>query len=162
MDLLGAQSFPGDIIPEIHFYSEYLPKADELGFTRQQRYLHFLWDILDRLPIAVVVDFSFLFRRMIAERLFKRCGKNFLADEGVRFNFGQNVEVADDVFMNRHVFLDSRGGIAIGDAVGTGENADIFTHVHSESELKDGAFQKTTRTAKDGRVETDRMLQQGG
>lgn len=109
-----------------------------------------------------MVDFSFLFRRMIAERLFKRCGKNFLADEGVRFNFGQNIEVADDVFMNRNVFLDSKGGIAIGDAVGIGENADIFTHAHSESDLKDGEFQKTTRTAKDGRVETDRMLQQGG
>ncbi|MHB8896868.1 MAG: acyltransferase [Candidatus Geothermincolia bacterium] len=134
LDLIGASGFPEDLIPEIHLYSEYLPKVNELGFTPQQRYLHFLWDILDRLPIAVVVDFSFLFRRIIAERLFKRCGKNFLADEGVRFNFGQNIEVGDDVFMNRNVFLDSKGGIAIGDAVGLGENADVFTHAHSESE----------------------------
>jgi acetyltransferase-like isoleucine patch superfamily enzyme len=132
--LMGAPGFPLELVPEIRLYSDYLPKVDELGFTRQQRYLHFLWDVLDRLPVAVVVDFSFLFRRMIAQRLFKSCGRNFLADEGVRFNFGHNIEVGDDVFMNRNVFLDSKGGITIGDSVGIGENADVFTHSHSESE----------------------------
>lgn len=133
LDLIGASAFPEELTGEIHVYSEYLPKADELGFTPEQRYLHFLWDCLDRLPIGLIVDFSFPFRRMIARRLFKRCGGNFNAEQNVQFNFGQNIEVAGDVFINRNAFLDSKGGIVLGDYVGVGENVVIFTHSHSES-----------------------------
>ena len=75
LELLGASAFPRELIPEIRLYSEYLPKVDELGFTLEQRYLHFLWDYMDRLPIGLIVDFSFPFRRMIAERLFKQIGR---------------------------------------------------------------------------------------
>lgn len=31
--------------------------------------------ILDQLPISVVASFAIPFRRLIAERLFKKCGK---------------------------------------------------------------------------------------
>ncbi len=133
LDLLGATGFPRELIPEIHIYSEYLPKADELGFTEEQRYLHFLWDCLDRLPIGLIVPFSFPLRRVIAERLFKRCGDFFTAEQNVQFNFGQNIEVGSNVFINRNTFLDSKGGIEIGDYSGLGENVIIFTHGHSES-----------------------------
>lgn len=133
MDILGAAGFPRELIPDIHIYSEYLPKADELGFTPEQRYMHFLWDCLDRLPIGLIVPFSFPLRRAIAGRLFKRCGECFNAEQNVQFNFGQNIEVGSDVFINRNTFLDSKGGIEIGDYSGLGENVIIFTHSHSES-----------------------------
>ncbi len=133
LNIMGAVSFPKELIPEIHVYSEYLPKAEELGFNPDQRHLHFLWDCLDRLPIGLLVDFSFPFRRMIAARLFKRCGDHFNAEQNVQFNFGQNIEVGNDVFINRNVFMDSKGGIEIGDFCGLGENVVIFTHSHSES-----------------------------
>ena len=142
LDLIGADSFPAEIVGEGRLYSEYLPKVDELGFTQSQRYLHFLWDCLDRLPIGLVVDFSFPFRRMIAGRLFKRRGERFNAEQNVQFNFGQNLEVGADVFLNRNVFLDTKGGIELGDGVGLGENVIIFTHSHSESVHRERTYGK--------------------
>ena len=70
----------------------------------------------------------------MAERLFKRCGRNFIADEGVRFNFGQLLEVGDDVFLNRGVFLDTKGGVTIGDATAFAEWVAVFSHGHSEAD----------------------------
>lgn len=142
LDLLGAGAFPRELIAEMHVYSEYLPKAKELGFTREQRYLHFLWDCLDRLPIGLAVDFAFPFRRMVAGRLFRRCGARFNAEQNVGFNFGQNIETGDDVFINRNTFLDSKGGIEIGNSVGLGENVTVFTHSHSESVHEERAYAK--------------------
>lgn len=134
LELMGASAFPMEILEEIRLYGEYLPKAKELGFSKEQRYLHFLWDSLDKMPISVVVDFAIPFRRIIARRLFKKCGKNFAAEVNVHFNLGQNLEVGDDVFMNRGVFLDAKGGIVLGNFVGLGECVEIYTHGHSESE----------------------------
>lgn len=142
LELMGALGLPREIVGEMRLYSDYLPKADELGFTERQRHLHFLWDCLDRLPIGLVVDFSFPLRRMIAERLFKRCGKRFNAEQNVQFNFGHNLEVGSDVFLNRNVFLDSKGGIELGDAVGLGENVIVFTHSHSESLHRERTYAK--------------------
>ena len=105
-----------------------------MGYTPQQRYMHFLWDSLDKLPISIIVDFSIPFRRMLAKRLFTTCGRNFIAEENVRFNFPQNLEVGDDVFLNRGVFLDTKGGVTLGNYVGLTEDAQIFTHKHSESD----------------------------
>jgi acetyltransferase-like isoleucine patch superfamily enzyme len=142
MELMGASTFPMEIMDEIRLYGEYLPKAQELGFSREQRYLHFLWDSLDKLPISVVVDFSIPFRRMIAKRLFKKCGKNFTAEVNVHFNLGQNLEVGDDVFLNHGVFLDAKGGIVLGNCVGLGEGVEIYTHGHSESQHAQRSYAK--------------------
>ena len=133
LDMMGT-CFPREILGEIKIYSEYLPKAEDIGFTEEQRYLHFLWDALDKTPMAAVVNFAIPLRRIIAKRLFKSCGKNFIAEENVRFNFGHNIEVGDDVFFNRGVFLDSKGGISIGNRCALAEGAEIYTHSHSQSD----------------------------
>jgi acetyltransferase-like isoleucine patch superfamily enzyme len=104
------------LLAEMRLYSEYLPMASEYPFTEEQRY------------------FSFPFRRMLAKKLFRRCGRNFCCENGVRFNFGQFIEVGDDVFMNAGTFIDSKGGVSIGNAVGMGEYVRILTHSHSESD----------------------------
>jgi acetyltransferase-like isoleucine patch superfamily enzyme len=96
--------------------------------------MHFLWDALDKLPMSIIVDFSIPFRRMLAKRLFATCGRNFIAEEYVRFNFPQNLEVGDDVFLNRGVFLDTKGGVTLGNYVGLAEDVQVFTHKHSESD----------------------------
>lgn len=70
---------------------------------------------------------------MIAERLFKSCGSRFSCADNVRFNFGQNIEVGDDVYIGRNTFLDSKGGITLRNSVFIGENVEIVTHSHSES-----------------------------
>ncbi len=81
--LLDGPPVSAQFLEELRLFSEYLPKAKELGFTAEQRHLHFLWDFLDRTPCALAVNFAFRFRRLVAERLFKKCGSNFIAEEGV-------------------------------------------------------------------------------
>jgi acetyltransferase-like isoleucine patch superfamily enzyme len=134
LEILGATRHHATLLAEARIYNDYLPKAQEVSPTQRERALHLLWDTFDKLPMSVVVDFAIPFRRMIAERLFRRCGTSFIADEGVRFNFGQLLEVGDDVFLNRGVFLDTKGGVTIGDAVCLTEWVAVFTHGHSESD----------------------------
>jgi len=131
--LLDGPTYSQASLEELTLYSELLPMAQEKPFTREQRYLHFLWDAFDKLPICLNANFGILFRRLIAERLFKKCGVGFIAEENFRFNFGQNIEVGDFVFFNRGVFIDSKGGVIIGNHVALTEDVKIFTHSHSES-----------------------------
>jgi len=133
LELLRAPQIPQDILVKTRIYSEALPKAQECPFTEEQRFLHFLWDAFDKLPLSLVTPFAIPFRRHLAHRLFKRCGKALIVEENVRFNFGQFLEIGDNVFMNRNVFLDSKGGISIGDFAALAEDARVFTHSHSEA-----------------------------
>jgi acetyltransferase-like isoleucine patch superfamily enzyme len=131
--LLDVPAYTKELMEDMTLYSELLPLAREMPFTSVQRYLHFLWDALDKLPICINANFSIRFRRLIAGRLFKRCGAGFTAEENFRFNFGQNLDVGDFVFLNRGVFIDSKGGVSIGNSVGIAEDVRIFTHSHSEA-----------------------------
>ncbi|MHB8108595.1 MAG: acyltransferase [Syntrophorhabdaceae bacterium] len=142
--IMGVRDFPMETLNELRLYSEVLPKVAEYAFTDSQRYLHFLWDTLDKSPICINVDFAIPLRRMIARALFKKCGKNFIAEENCRFNFGQGIELGDDVFFNRGVYIDSKGGVAVGDGVGLTENVQIFTHSHSESDHEIRSYAKVT------------------
>jgi hypothetical protein len=116
LELLGASRDVAAVLADSDLYNDYLPKAAEVRPTQRQRALHLLWDAFDMLPLSVAVDFAIPFRRMIAERLFRRCVANFIADEGVRFNCGRLLEVGDDVFFNRGAFFDTKGGVTIDDA----------------------------------------------
>jgi acetyltransferase-like isoleucine patch superfamily enzyme len=120
-------------LAQVKIYSEYLPKAADTPFSDEQRFLHFLWDVFERSPLSLATNFAIPFRRMIAKKLFLHCGKNFYAEANIRFNFGQYLSVGDDVFFNAGTFIDSKGGVTIGDAAGIGEFVRIFTHTHSES-----------------------------
>ncbi|QLA21206.1 acyltransferase [Desulfolutivibrio sulfoxidireducens] len=133
LEILESPYVSKEILEKARLYSETLPKAEERPFTPEQRYLHFLWDAFDKLPLCLIVPFSIPFRRILAERLFARCGRALVVEENVRFNFGQFLSVGDNVFFNRNVFLDTKGGVEIGDAVGVAEDVRIFTHGHDEA-----------------------------
>ncbi|MDP4143623.1 MAG: acyltransferase [Bacillota bacterium] len=133
LEMIGG-SVPVEILEELKLYTDYLPMAKQVSFSDEKRYLHFLWDVLDRLPIGVVANFAIPYRRIIAQKLFKKCGKNFIAEENVRFNIADNIEIGDDVFINRGVFIDSKGGVSLGNSVGLAENVMIITHSHSEDD----------------------------
>ncbi len=133
LELLQAPPISQDILRRAKIYSEALPKAQECPFTEEQRFLHFLWDAFDKLPLSLITPFSIPFRRHLAHRLFKKCGKALIVEENVRFNFGQFLEVGSNVFFNRNVFLDSKGGIFIGEAVALAEDVRVFTHSHCEA-----------------------------
>ncbi|OOM06668.1 acyltransferase [Clostridium saccharobutylicum] len=126
--------FPVEILDELKLYGDYLPKNQEIGFSQEKRYLHFLWDALDKSPMCLAANFSIPFRRILANKLFKSCGKNFVAEENVRFNVPDNIEIGDDVFLNRGVFLDSKGGVILGNSIVITEGVTIFTHSHTEDD----------------------------
>lgn len=81
---------------------------------------------------------------MIANQLFRACGKNSCAEEDMRFNFGHNLSVGDDVFINRGLFIDTKAGVTIGDSVGIGEFVRIFTHTHGESNHAERTYAPVT------------------
>lgn len=130
---LDGPRYPPEYLEKGSLYSECLPKGHDNPFTMEQRCLHFLWDAFEKLPLCLIVNFSIPFRRIIAEKLFKKCGPALVCEENVRFNFGQNISIGERVFFNRNIFLDSKGGITIGDQACIAEDVKIFTHSHSES-----------------------------
>lgn len=134
LSLIGIPSPGNGFLTEMKIYSEYLPKSEEMTFSKEQRLLHFLWDAFERTPVSLATNFAIPFRRILAKKLFRQCGKNFCAEANVRFNFGQAISAGDDIFINCGTFLDTKGGLFIGDSVGIGEFVRIFTHSHSESD----------------------------
>lgn len=132
--LIGCPVPAEPLLAEMRLFSEYLPMANDYPFTDNQRFLHFLWEAADRSPLCLAANFTIPFRRMIAKKLFRKCGKNFCCDNGVRFNFGQFLEIGDNVFINEGVFIDSKGSVTIGNSVSIGEYVRIITHTHSESD----------------------------
>ncbi|NRY61881.1 acyltransferase [Clostridium beijerinckii] len=136
--------FPYEMLDEMKLYGDYLPKNNELGFSQEKRYLHFLWDVLDKSPMCIISNFAIPYRQILAKKLFKSCGKNFIAEENVRFNVPDNIEIGDNVFLNRGTFLDSKGGVVLGNSVTLTEGVTIFTHSHEEHDHESRTYAKVT------------------
>ena len=133
MRLLGAPSMEIEELEHLRLYSETLPKAGEFPYTEQTRFLHFLWDLFDKLPLCLSVPFSIPFRRLLAENMFADGGRGVVVEENVRFNFPQLLTLGENVFLNRGVFLDTKGGVSIGDYAALAEDVTVFTHSHGEA-----------------------------
>jgi len=116
---------------------EYYAEVDVEKFARVKPLL-WLWYSFDRTPLAGQnVDLGIKFRRLLAPRIFARCGKNFKCFQHVEFSFGYQMEVGDDVVVHRHVLLDDRGGIVMGNRVSVSDYANIYSHTHSIVDQKD-------------------------
>jgi acetyltransferase-like isoleucine patch superfamily enzyme len=92
--------------------------------------LHWLWVMFDRSPVGRNLHLGVIFRRMLAQRLFRRCGKNVKIFHDVEFTYGYNLEVGDNVVIHRGVLLDDRGGLVIGNNVSISDYANVYTHDH--------------------------------
>jgi len=124
---------PRNVTLEPEYYAETDPEA----FARVKPLL-WLWYSFDRTPLAAQnVDLGVRFRRLLAPRIFRRCGRNFKCFQHVEFSFGYNMEVGDDVVVHRHVLLDDRGGLVLGDRVSISDYANIYSHTHSIVDQKD-------------------------
>jgi acetyltransferase-like isoleucine patch superfamily enzyme len=97
--------------------------------------LLWLWEMFDKSPLGENVHLGVKFRRILARHIFRRCGRNFKAFHFVKVSFGYNLEVGDDVVVHRHVLLDDRGGIRLGNGVSIADYANIYSHSHA---LHDG------------------------
>ena len=115
LKLIGIEGYDTETVSSFKLWNDYMPLSDDHPYTAQQRYLHVLWDSIDRVPLGVNCDFAIPFRQIIAKRLFKKCGEGFVANEGCRFNFGNRIEVGDNVSWNAGCYIDSKGGVKFGD-----------------------------------------------
>jgi acetyltransferase-like isoleucine patch superfamily enzyme len=124
---------PRNVTLEPEFYGE----CDDAKFQPVKPLL-WLWYSFDRSPLAGQnVDLGVRFRRILAQRIFKRVGKNFKAFQNVEFSFGHNMEVGDNVVVHRNVLLDDRGGIRLGNNVSISDYANIYSHTHSIVDQRD-------------------------
>lgn len=116
---------------------EYYADCDDTRFQRVKPLL-WLWYSFDRSPLGgQAVDLGVRLRRVLAPHIFKRCGENFKAFQNVEFSFGYNMEVGDSVVVHRHVLLDDRGGIVLGNNVSISDYANIYSHTHSIVEQRE-------------------------
>ncbi len=116
---------------------EYYADCDQERFQRVKPLL-WLWYSFDRSPLGGQnVDIGVRLRRVLAPHIFKRCGERFKAFQFVEFSYGYNMEVGDDVVVHRHVLLDDRGGIVLGNKVSISDYANIYSHTHSIVEQRD-------------------------
>jgi galactoside O-acetyltransferase len=129
---LGALD-PRNVTLEPEYYAE----CDVERFQRVKPLL-WLWYSFDRLPIGGQnVELGVRFRRLLAPHIFKRVGANFKAFQHVEFSFGYNIEAGDNVVVHRHVLLDDRGGIVMGNNVSISDYANIYSHTHSIVDQRD-------------------------
>jgi acetyltransferase-like isoleucine patch superfamily enzyme len=116
---------------------EYYAECDDAKFQPVKPLL-WLWYSFDRTAIGGQnVDAGVRLRRILAPLIFKRCGENFKAFQHVEFSFGYNMEVGDNVVVHRHVLLDDRGGIVLGNNVSVSDYANIYSHTHSIVDQRD-------------------------
>jgi acetyltransferase-like isoleucine patch superfamily enzyme len=116
---------------------EYYAECDQDRFQRVKPLL-WLWYSFDRLPIGGQnVELGVNLRRLLAPHIFKRVGENFKAFQNVEFSFGYNIEAGDNLVVHRHVLLDDRGGIVIGNNVSISDYANIYSHTHSIVDQRD-------------------------
>jgi acetyltransferase-like isoleucine patch superfamily enzyme len=116
---------------------EYYGDCDDARFQRVKPLL-WLWYSFDRTVAGGQnVWLGVLLRRLLAKHIFKRCGENFKCFQHTEFSFGYSMEVGDDVVVHRHVLLDDRGGIRLGNKVSISDYANVYSHTHSIVEQRD-------------------------
>jgi acetyltransferase-like isoleucine patch superfamily enzyme len=122
---------------------EYYAECEDEKFAPVKPLL-WLWYSFDRTAAGGQnIGVGVRLRRILAPYIFKRVGENFKAFQHVEFSFGYNMEVGDNVVIHRHVLLDDRGGIYLGDNVSVADYANIYSHTHSIVDQKDVTDAKT-------------------
>ncbi len=121
---------------------EYYAEIDVERYARVKPLL-WLWEMFDKSPLGENVELGVRFRRILARHIFRRCGRNFKCFHQVKFSFGYNMEVGDDVVVHRHVMLDDRGGIVLGNQVSISDYANVYSHSHSIAESREVTTPRT-------------------
>ena len=89
-----------------------------------------LWQMFDRSPLGQNALLAHRFRRMLAPLIFRSVGENFKCWQFVEWSFGYNLSFGNNVVVHRHVLLDDRGGIDIGNDVSISDYVNIYSHNH--------------------------------
>lgn len=135
-----ASTDPRNVTLEPEYYNE----CDDKRFQAVKPLL-WLWYSFDRTVAGGQnVWLGVMLRRILAKHIFRKCGENFKCFQFTEFSFGYNMEVGDNVVVHRHVLLDDRGGITLGNNVSISDYANIYSHTHSIVEQKDVTNARTT------------------
>ena len=116
---------PRNVTTEPEYYSDINSKL----YSERKPFI-WLWQMFDRSPLGLNALFAHRFRRMLAPLIFKSVGANFKCWQYVEWSFGYNLSIGNNVVIHRHVLLDDRGGIDIGNDVSISDYANIYSHSH--------------------------------
>lgn len=108
---------------------EYYIDIDANLYARRKPMI-WLWQMFDRSPLGQNSLLAHRFRRLLAPLIFRRVGENFKCWQFVEWSFGYNLSFGNNVVIHRHVLLDDRGGIDIGDEVSISDYANVYSHNH--------------------------------
>jgi acetyltransferase-like isoleucine patch superfamily enzyme len=122
--------------------AEYYREIDLEKWARNKPLLWF-WQMFDHSPAGRNVRLGTQMRAMLARRVFRRCGRNVRIFHGVELSFGYNLSVGDDVTIHRHVLIDDRGEVIIGNNVSISDYANIYSHAHDVEDINDVSLGRT-------------------
>ena len=88
------------------------------------------WRMFDKTPAAMLQGFAIPLRRILAKRIFGRCGDDVIIHHNVLFNVGPNIELGEGALLNRYVMLDDRAPLKIGAYTMVAAGVTIETHTH--------------------------------
>jgi acetyltransferase-like isoleucine patch superfamily enzyme len=121
---------PRNITTEPEYYAE----IDVKRYLERKPYI-WLWQMFDQSPVGLNALLGHRLRRILAPLIFGRVGKNFKCWHRVEWSFGYNLSFGDDVVVHRHVLLDDRGGIEIGNNVSISDYVNIYSHTHDIDDI---------------------------
>jgi acetyltransferase-like isoleucine patch superfamily enzyme len=126
----------------VTFEAEFYLTTDAAKFAAVKPLL-WLWKNLDLTPVGQNPVTGIPVRRLLAERIFRRVGRNFKCWQNVEFSVGYNMEVGNDVVVHRHVLLDDTGGIELHDGASVSDYVNIYSHTHSVLDGPDVTLRRT-------------------
>lgn len=115
---------------------EYYTDIDAKLYAERKPFV-WLWQMFDRSPLGANALLGHRLRQMLAPLIFRRVGLNFKCWSFVEWSFGYNLTIGDNVVVHRHVLLDDRGGIEIGDNVSISDYVNIYSHTHDVVDIND-------------------------
>jgi acetyltransferase-like isoleucine patch superfamily enzyme len=121
---------PRNITTEPEYYTEI-----DVGRYAVRKPFIWLWQMFDRSPLGQNALLGHRFRRMLAPYIFAKVGENFKCWHFVEWSFGYNLSFGDNVVVHRHVLLDDRGGIEIGNGVSISDYVNVYSHSHDIDDI---------------------------
>jgi acetyltransferase-like isoleucine patch superfamily enzyme len=129
---------------------EYYPDVDAKLYAERKPFI-WLWQMFDRSPVGQNALLGHRFRRMLAPFVFKSVGENFKCWHFVEWSYGYKLSFGDNVVIHRHVMLDDRGGIEVGDNVSISDYVNIYSHTHDIDDIEK-VYNRATRIGNGARI----------
>jgi acetyltransferase-like isoleucine patch superfamily enzyme len=122
--------------------AEYYKEIDLAKWAPVKPLLWF-WQMFDHSPVGRNVRLGTQMRYMLAQRVFRKCGKKVRIFHDVELSFGYNLTVGDGVTIHRNVLIDDRGEVVIGNDASISDYANIYSHSHAVEDIHEVTLART-------------------